>query len=136
MDLCGVRWDGDLLTDAAACILVVEDDPNIREVCATLLREQGYRVETAVDGRDALDQLDCKPDVIVLDLAMPFMDGYEFLRLFRASVRHRHTPVLILSATHRDAVLAGAQGMLEKPFAIEALVARVGELLRNESTRS
>jgi CheY-like chemotaxis protein len=120
------------VTEAPARVLVVEDDANVRQLCATVLREEGYRVETAVDGRDALDQLGCEPDLILLDLAMPFMDGYEFLSRFRASVDQRDTPVLILSATHRGPVPAGAQGVLQKPFAIDALVDRVSDLLHDQ----
>ena len=99
-----------------------------------MLREEGYRVETAVDGRDALDQLGCEPDLILLDLAMPVMDGYEFLSRFRATRQHRRTPVLIVSATHRGPVPAGAQGVLEKPFAIDALASRVRDLLHDQPT--
>jgi DNA-binding response OmpR family regulator len=128
-------WGDAPMTAAPARVLVVEDDANVRQLCATVLREAGYRVETAVDGRDALDQLDPEPDLILLDLAMPFMDGPEFLSRFRASVAHRRTPVLIVSATDLGAVLAGAQGVLEKPFAIDALAARVRGLLHDHSTR-
>jgi two-component system KDP operon response regulator KdpE len=113
-------------------ILVVEDDSTVRQLCATVLREEGYRVETAVDGRDALDRLDWQPDLILLDLAMPVMDGHEFLSRFRARRQHRRTSVLIISANHRGAVPAGAQGVLEKPFAIDVLAARVSDLLQDQ----
>lgn len=72
------------MTQDCACILVVDDDAAIRSFCRTLLGEEGYRVETAIGGRDAIHQLGCAPDLILLDLAMPGMDGYEFLRCLRS----------------------------------------------------
>jgi CheY-like chemotaxis protein len=109
------------------CILVVEDDENIRSIFATALRDEGYRVETAVDGRDALAHLGCAPDLITLDLTMPSMDGYEFLQRLRQLPLNALTPVLVVSAT--GGTPAGAQGVLEKPFEIEALFRRIAEML-------
>ena len=115
------------------CILVVEDDASIRSIFATALRDEGYRVETAVDGHDALAQLGCVPDLITLDLTMPSMDGYEFLQRLRLLPLNALTPVLVVSATAAGRTPVGAQGILEKPFEIEALFRRIAEMLAHRS---
>lgn len=117
------------VTDAAACILVVEDDPNVRDLYATLLRDEGYRVETAIDGQDGLHQLAHSPSLIVLDLMMPIMDGREFLRRLRSIESHRATPVLVVSAVQEGATIHGAQAVMRKPFAMDELLGRIAALL-------
>jgi CheY-like chemotaxis protein len=111
------------------CVLIVEDNSSIRELCSTLLREAGYRVETAVDGRDGFDRLGCAPDLILLDVMMPVMDGREFLGRLRGLADHRRTPVLVMTAGRDCTGLAGAQAVMKKPFESETLFRRVGELL-------
>jgi len=114
---------------ATRTILVIEDDIEVREICVQLLTDEGYVVRAAPDGVSGLAQLECAPDVIVLDLAMPRMDGWEFLRPLRAVAGHEHTPVLLLTATSSSgAALAGAQAILRKPFVIEALLRQVADL--------
>jgi two-component system response regulator MprA len=114
---------------ATRTILVVEDDAEVREVCAQVLTDEGYVVHAAPDGVSAIAQLDCMPDVIVLDLVMPRMDGWEFMRRLRAVAGHEHTPVLLLTATSSSgAALAGAQAILRKPFVVEALLRQVADL--------
>ena len=117
------------MTSAAVCILVVEDDLGIRSFLRELLVGEGYRVETAVDGVDALRQLGSTPDLILLDLEMPIMDGYEFLRRLRKRTEHAATPVLIVSAKQVEKLIDGAQGMLRKPFEIKTLLGRVSNML-------
>lgn len=90
--------------------------------------DDGYRVETAVDGQDAMDHLGCAPDLILLDLGMPFMDGQEFVRRLRMLAQYEATPVLVMTASSAANVL-GAQGLIRKPFHNEALLARVAHLL-------
>ncbi len=108
---------------------MIEDDPSIRSFCSTLLAEEGYRVETAIDGRDAILQLGCKPDLILLDLATPEMDGYEFLRRLRDLPIHRNTPVLVVTAKRNVTRVAGAQGIIRKPFEIAPFLVQVPDLL-------
>ena len=110
-------------------VLIVEDDAGVRDVCTEALTDEGYAVYAAADGLAGLAQLDCVPDVIVLDLVMPRMDGWEFMRRLREITGHERTPVLVLTASASSgASLAGAQAVLRKPFVLEALIRQVSDL--------
>ncbi len=113
-------------------VLIVEDDPLIRCLIADVLADVGYVVYTAQDGAEALASLaEARPDVVVLDLEMPGLDGRTFLTRCRQDPRHRHLPVVVLSgaATAReDAQRLGAQAYMGKPFVIDRLREIVGAL--------
>ncbi|AEF42006.1 response regulator transcription factor [Hoyosella subflava] len=118
-------------------ILVVDDDRAVRESLRRSLSFNGYTVELAVDGADALEKVaEAPPDAIVLDVMMPRMDGLEVCRRLRSQGDER--PILVLTA--RDSVServsgldAGADDYLPKPFALEELLARLRALLRRRA---
>jgi len=118
----------------ASKVLVVEDDPDVRAALTRALSFEGYDVAVAEDGGRGLEavRLD-PPDVIVLDVMMPFVDGLETCRRLRA--RGDDTPILMLTALgdvsdRVDGLDAGADDYLAKPFALEELLARIRALLR------
>jgi two-component system OmpR family response regulator len=114
-------------------VLVVEDEPELLQVVAQSLREEGYAVDEAADGNDGLYKARVWDyDAIVLDLMLPGIDGWKLLRQLRQS---KKTPVLILSArdTVNDRIHGldiGADDYLVKPFALNELVARLRALIR------
>jgi chemotaxis family two-component system sensor histidine kinase/response regulator PixL len=114
-------------------ILVVEDDDAIRYVLSDTLQDAGFAVATAIDGADALDQLDQHPaDAILLDLMMPSMDGWSFLETCRNDARFSLIPIGILSAAPllcHTADAWGVQVAIGKPFAIDKLVTQVEQLV-------
>jgi two-component system, OmpR family, response regulator MprA len=115
-------------------ILVVDDEPSVRSALQRALSLERYHVEEAADGREALERVAARePDLVLLDVAMPRLDGLEACRRLRA--QGSRVPVLMLTAREevRDRVAgldAGADDYLVKPFALEELLARLRALLR------
>ena len=118
-------------------VLVVDDEPNIRELVQVALKFHGCSVTTAASGREALRQAEAtRPDLIVLDVVMPDMDGFDVCRRLRAA--GNEVPVIFLTArdTSSDTVTGlaiGGDDYVTKPFSVEALVARVRAVLRRAS---
>ncbi|MFC0360266.1 DNA-binding response regulator [Kytococcus schroeteri] len=121
-------------TTADATLLVVEDEPNIRELLATSLRFAGFEVHTAAQGSTALQlAAEVEPDLLVLDVMLPDVDGFTITRRLRE--RDQHMPVLFLTA--RDSVddkvkglTVGGDDYVTKPFSLEEVVARIRAILR------
>ncbi len=120
-------------------VLLAEDEPNIVESLTFLLERAGFEVGVESDGRQALDSvLSDTPDVLVLDVMLPELDGYEILRRLRADARSKSLPVLMLTAKSQredriTALECGADMFITKPFANAELVAAV-EKLAGQST--
>ena len=114
-------------------ILIVDDQASVRQLLQDYLSEQGFRTVTANDGQAALHIARHEnPDLVLLDIMMPRMDGYQFLRSFRAE---KETPVIIITAREEetDAVLGldlGADDYVIKPFRMRELTARIRAALR------
>ncbi len=113
-------------------ILAVDDEPNILELVKLYLERDGYRVERATTGREAISKLSVKPALIVLDLMLPDIDGLEVCKQVRA---HSSVPILMLTARKEDVdkivgLEMGADDYLTKPFNPRELVARVKAILR------
>jgi two-component system cell cycle response regulator DivK len=121
---------------AAPLVLVVDDFEDNRAMYAEYLTYSGYRVEQASNGEEAVELTQrLKPDVVVMDLSLPIMDGWEATRRLKADESTRHIPVIALTghalAGHsRGAREAGCDAFLAKPCLPEKLVAKVEELMR------
>ena len=114
-------------------ILVVDDDEGIREFVQTVLSDEGYEVRTAWHGAAALELLEqVSPSVILLDMRMPVMDGWEFARQYRERPGP-HAPIVVVTAA-RDAIARAAQiaadGVLPKPFRLQQLLDVVARFSR------
>lgn len=118
-------------------VLVVEDDPSVRTALERALTYEGYTVATAADGAEALASVAAdEPELIVLDVMMPHVDGLEACRRIRA--RGHTMPILVLTALGEvsdrvDGLDAGADDYMVKPFALEELLARIRALLRRSA---
>jgi CheY-like chemotaxis protein len=114
-------------------VLVVDDEPTIRELTSEALRESGYRVDAAINGADALRIMQRnRPDAIVLDLMMPQLDAQGFIEVVRLNPRFASIPVLVVTAAYaaQDAAeRLGARACLAKPFELDELAALVGQLV-------
>ncbi len=119
-----------------ARILVVDDDPAIRSMLEAVFTDEGYDVGTAGDGSQALDSVQAeRPDVIVLDLMMPVMDGVTFYRELRSRIGDAAAPAVIVVTARRITdetrrSLPGAASIIAKPFDLDELLERVEEQLR------
>jgi len=114
-------------------ILVVDDDTDFREGLRAALEMKGYQVEEAGNGKEALEQIEKKPPLLVLlDLQMPVMNGRELLQKLRAAPDTKDVPVVIISGFgfEWEAELMGAQGYVGKPFEPEELERTIAGLLR------
>lgn len=125
-------------------ILAVDDEPLISRLVKVNLERAGYAVETALNGLEALERLRSErphPDLILLDMVMPYMDGFEFLRQIKADPNLEHIPVVWMTVRSRDADIiqgqaSGAAHYLTKPINPTDLLAVVREVFGEESPSS
>ena len=116
-------------------VLIADDEPNIVTSLEFLMEEAGLEVQIARNGQEALDMaVSFAPDLVLLDVMMPLLNGYEVCQRLKSDPKTRHVRVLMLSAKGRDAEIAkglelGADGYITKPFSTRELVAKVQELL-------
>ena len=125
-----------LQVDRAPLVLVVDDNEDNRDIYAASLRHRGYTVEVACDGEEALDiARRRRPALVVMDLGMPGMDGWDAIAALRATAETRHTYVLVVSgfadATSRKRARdAGCDEFLAKPCLPKVLLERIGDVLK------
>ena len=112
-------------------ILTVDDSPSMRMLLKASLTAQGFNIEAAVDGVDGLERMEeLKPDLLITDINMPNMDGFELIEAVRARSHFRGTPILVLSTEFGEdkkarAREAGATGWITKPFDADKLGAAI-----------
>jgi DNA-binding response OmpR family regulator len=122
------------------CVLVVDDEEEIREVLRLTLALAGYDVREAEDGKRALASVEVDPpDLIILDVLMPGMNGFEVCRQVRGDSRSAHVPILMLSAktdarSRAEGLHAGATAYLTKPIAADQLIRHVADALDSSLT--
>jgi len=117
-------------------ILIVDDEPDIVKVVSFRLKKEGYDVEAAVDGQQGLDMaFNIHPDLILLDVTLPKMNGYEVCRRLKADAELKDIPVVFMTASLATGGFAenfpstGAQGYIFKPFDYEKLLAEIHKFL-------
>ena len=106
-------------------ILAIDDDADTREMYSRMLRDEGHEAVLAADGIEGLQLMDPKPDLVILDLSLPGMDGYDILRAMKADPTTAEIPVLVVSVDQfdRPADVSGFVAALRKPFDLPLLPA-------------
>jgi two-component system, cell cycle response regulator DivK len=119
---------------SAPAVLVVDDDPDARGIYSAYLRSKGFIVFTAIDGRIAIEKAQTLgPDIVVMDLAMPRVDGFEAIRRLRESSWTRRLPIVAVSAlplSQEAALAAGCDAYLAKPVPPDVLWLQICSILR------
>jgi DNA-binding response OmpR family regulator len=124
-------------------VLVVDDEPEIRQLVERMLTSRGYQVALAVDGQEALDQADALlPDLVLLDAMLPRVHGFDACRRIKAGPRTRRIPVIMMTAIYKGWRFAqdardsyGASDYVEKPFRMEDLLKRMERAMRDAAAR-
>ena len=125
-----------------ARVLIVDDEPDLIHILEFGLKAAGYQVDVAADGQEGLKKArDTRPDIILLDLMLPKLDGYKVCRLLKFDERYRQIPIIILSARTQegDQSLAkemGANLFVTKPYEFSEILAHIEALLKASSVSS
>ena len=125
---------------ARARVLVVDDEPDLIRVLQFGLQAAGYVVECAADGQEGLKKArESKPDIILLDLMLPKLDGYKICRLLKFDDRFKHIPIIILSARTQEgdqalALEMGANRFIAKPYEFTEILDLIEALLKESSS--
>lgn len=120
----------------ARTVLIIDDSMSMRQLVAFSLKDAGYDVVAAINGKDALDKLDdSKIDMVITDLNMPEMNGIEFIKQLRGRTGYRFTPVVMLTTEahaekKKEGQQAGASGWIVKPFTPQQLVEVVRKFVK------
>ena len=123
-------------------ILIVDDEPNVVIPIQFLMEQQGYKVMIAERGENALDLIyHYKPDLVLLDIMLPGIDGYEVCEIVRLNPNYRNVKIIFLTAKGREVEIAkglalGADAYITKPYSIAELVAKVKELLEKTNEKA
>ncbi len=124
------------------CVLVADDDVNLRRILSLFLRNAGYQTLEAADGGQALDLVRSRhPDAVVLDVMMPVMDGFSLCRLIKEAPDTRAIPVVICTAKNLKedlvtAIRAGAEDYIVKPFTKETVLSKIGKVIEARRART
>ena len=122
---------------SAFTLLIVDDEKEVRSFIAETLKDKFKRIYTASNGAEALEQTrNHQPDIVVSDIMMPKMDGYEFCQILKSDIRISHIPVVLLTAQHTQnssniSYKLGADAYLAKPFDIDTLLSIIRNILRS-----
>ena len=125
-----------------ARVLVVDDEADLIRILEFGLKSMGYAVETASDGQDGLKKArELKPDIILLDLMLPKLDGYKVCRLLKFDERYKNIPIIILSARTQEgdqalAMEMGANRFVTKPYEFTEILSHIETLLKSVPTGS
>lgn len=118
-------------------ILIVDDEPDIVDIISTSLESEGYLTMKAFNGKEAVNKAEKEPpDLMILDLKMPLMDGYEVIKYFKSTTSLSHIPIIVLTGTHisevdkQKGIQLGAEKYLTKPLTAKELVNQIKETLK------
>jgi DNA-binding response OmpR family regulator len=126
---------------AGARVLVVDDEPDLIRVLQFGLQAAGYTVDCAPDGQEGLKKArELRPDIILLDLMLPKLDGYKICRLLKFDDRYKHIPIIILSARTQEgdqalALEMGANRFISKPYDFSEILGLIETLLKQAPVR-
>ncbi len=118
------------------CVLVIDDERDLVETVSFRLQAAGYEVVPAYDGQDGLEKArSLKPNLIILDLMLPKMDGYKVCRLLKFDEKHKSIPIIMFTARAQDSdrqmgMDVGADAYITKPFESQALLEKIKELIK------